>query len=101
MGFPASHGVSPPREGWQPSHGIGGCFAVESASAFRWNRWQACYGISGSFGVEQVAALPWNRRQDSPGIGGSFSVEYAYSGSAVGKRGNERHAWDVSRCVRG
>src|SRR5215475_16027911 len=77
MGFPASHGVSPPREGWQPSHGIGGCFAVESAAAFRWNRWQACYGISGSFGVEQVAALPWNRWQDSPGIGGSFSVEYA------------------------
>src|SRR6266446_4773349 len=77
MGFPASHGVPQPREGWQPSDGIGGSFAVESAAAFAWNRWQAYYGISGSFRVERVAALPWNQWQDSPGIGGSFAVEYA------------------------
>jgi hypothetical protein len=57
MGFPASHRVLPPREGWQRSPGIGGSFAVESAAAFTWNRWQACYGISGSFRVERVAAL--------------------------------------------
>jgi len=79
MGFPASHGVPQPREGWQPCHGIGGSFAVESAAAFVWNRWQACYGISGNFRVERVAALPWNQWQDSPGIGGSFAVEYARS----------------------
>jgi hypothetical protein len=66
-----------PRVGWQPSCGIAGSFAVESAAAFAWTGWQACYGISGSFRVEQVAALPWNRWQDSPGIGGSFGVEYA------------------------
>ena len=79
MGSPASHGVPHPPQGWQPSHGIGGSFAVESAAAFAWNRWQACYGISGSFRVERVAALPWNQWQDSPGIGGSFAVEYAQS----------------------
>jgi hypothetical protein len=77
MGSPASHGVPQPPQGWQPSHGIGGSFAVESVAAFAWNRWQACYGISGSFRVERVAALPWNQWQDSPGIGGSFAVEYA------------------------
>src|SRR5260370_876497 len=77
MGSPASHGVPQPREGWQPCHGIGGSFAVESAAAFVWNRWQACYGISGNFRVERVAALPWNQWQNSPGIGGSFAVEYA------------------------
>jgi hypothetical protein len=74
---PASHGVPLSREGWQPSDGISGSFAVESAAAFAWNRWQLCYGISGSFRVERVAALPWNQWQDSPGIGGSFAVEYA------------------------
>ena len=79
MGSPASHGVPHPPQGWQPSHGIGDSFAVESAAAFAWNRWQACYGISGSFRVERVAALPWNQWQDSPGIGGSFAVEYAAS----------------------
>ena len=77
MGSPASHGVPQPPQGWQPSHGIGGSFAVESAAAFAWHRWQACDGISGSFRVERVAALPWNQWQDSPGVGGSFAVEYA------------------------
>src|SRR4030095_13519212 len=77
MGSPASHGVPQPPQGWQPSHGSGGSFAVESAAGFTWNRWQACYGISGSFRVERVAALPWNQWQASPGIGGSFAVEYA------------------------
>src|SRR4029434_9517952 len=77
MGSPASHGVPHPPQGWQPSHGIGGSFAVESVAALPWNQWQACYGISGSFRVERVAALPWNQWQDSPGIGGSFGVEYA------------------------
>ena len=80
MGSPASHGVPQPPQGWQPSHGIGGSFAVESMAALPWNRWQACYGISGSFRVERVAALPWNQWQDSPGIGGSFAVEYASRG---------------------
>src|SRR4030095_10010740 len=32
MGFPASHRVLPPREGWQRSPGIGGSFALEPAS---------------------------------------------------------------------
>ena len=77
-GSPASHGVPPPREGWQPSPGLGGSFAVQSAAAFRWKRWQACYGISGSVRVAQVAALPWKRWQDAPGSGGSFGVEYAF-----------------------
>ncbi len=83
MGFPASHGVPQPREGWQPCHGIGGSFAVESAAAFVWNRWQACDGISGNFRVERVAALPWNQWQDSPGIGGSFAVEYALRSDCI------------------
>src|SRR5260370_42154037 len=90
MGSPASHGVPQPREGWQPCHGIGGSFAVESAAAFVWNRWQACYGISGNFRVERVAALPWNQWQNSPGIGGSFAVEYAIIESSAS---NGRLAW--------
>jgi len=75
MGSPASHGVPQPPQGWQPCHGIGGSFAMESVAAlpgiggrlamesvaaFVWNGWQLCHGISGRIHLESVAALPWN-----------------------------------------
>ena len=56
------------RQGWQPSRGISGSFAVESVAGLAWNQWQLSRGTGGSLRVESVAALPWNRWQLSRGI---------------------------------
>ncbi len=81
MGSPASHGVPQPPQGWQPSHGIGGSFAVELVAAFVWNGGQLCRGISGRIHLESVAALPWNtqwkrgvRKVYVPGVSPNNSV---------------------------
>ena len=68
MDCPASHGVPPPREEWQPSHGIGGSFAVESVAGLLWNQWQLSCGTGGSFAVESVAGFVWNGWQLCRGI---------------------------------
>src|SRR5580765_6548811 len=78
MGPPASHGVPQPPQGWQPCHGIGGSFRLESVAGLLWNQWQLSCGTGGSFAVESVAGFTWNRWQLCRGIrNGSQGLEKA------------------------